>query len=68
MTLFPRVRELMDDAGVGHVLLTGGGVIPAGDREELERSGTGRIFGPGTPTGELADYIRTEVGRRRAAE
>ncbi len=68
MTLFPRVRELMDEAGVGHVLLTGGGVIPAPDREELEQSGTGRIFGPGTPTGELADYIREEVGRRRAAE
>ena len=68
MTLFPRVRELMDEAGIGHVLLTGGGVIPAPDRDELERSGTGRIFGPGTPTAELASYIREEVGRRRAAE
>lgn len=68
MTLFPRVRELIDEAGIGHVLLTGGGVIPAPDREELEQSGTGRIFGPGTPTSELASYIREEVGRRRAAE
>jgi methylmalonyl-CoA mutase C-terminal domain/subunit len=66
MTLFPRVHELMSEHGLSHVLLTGGGVIPDRDREELERRGTGRIFGPGTPTSELARYIRDEVKRRRA--
>jgi len=66
MTLFPRVHELMIRHGLEHVLLTGGGVIPDRDREELERGGTGRIFGPGTPTAELARYIRDEVARRRA--
>jgi len=67
MTLFPRVHELMREQGLSHVLLTGGGVIPDKDREELERRGTGRIFGPGTPTSDLARYIRDEVTRRRAA-
>ena len=67
MTLFPRVLELLGVAGLEHVLLTGGGVIPDADREELEERGVGRLFGPGTPTSGLATYIKEEVARRRAA-
>ncbi len=58
MTLFPRVKALLDDAGVGHVLLTGGGIIPDEDMEGLTAQGVGRLFGPGTPTSEAVDYIR----------
>ena len=66
MTLFPRVLELLKEAGLDHVLLTGGGVIPDADRRALEAQGVGRLFGPGTPTTELADYIKEGVARRRA--
>ena len=68
MTLFPRVQELLKAEGLAHVLLTGGGVIPEKDREELAALGVGRIFGPGTPTKELVAYIEEEVARRRGAE
>src|SRR3546814_10811384 len=37
MTLFPRVRRLLDDMGRGDVLLTGGGIIPRADIEQLDR-------------------------------
>jgi methylmalonyl-CoA mutase C-terminal domain/subunit len=57
MTLFPRVRRLLDEAGRQDILLTGGGIIPREDAEELERQGVGRLFGPGTPTGDLIGYI-----------
>ena len=57
MTLFPRVRKLLDEQGRPDILLTGGGIIPAGDIETLGRQGIGRLFGPGTPTSELIDYI-----------
>jgi methylmalonyl-CoA mutase C-terminal domain/subunit len=57
MTLFPRVKRLLDQAGRGDILLTGGGIIPREDMDELERQGIGRLFGPGTPTGALAKYI-----------
>lgn len=67
MTLFPEVRRQLDDAGLPHVLLTGGGIIPAADAESLGGSGVGKLFGPGTTLGELAEYIEAEVGRRRAA-
>ena len=58
MTIFPRVRELLEEAGAEGVLLTGGGIIPAEDVELLQQKGIGRLFGPGTPTGEAVAYIR----------
>ncbi len=57
MTLFPRVRTLLDEAGRHDILLTGGGIIPEEDATALERAGVGRLFGPGTPTTELIAYI-----------
>ena len=58
MTLFPRVRELLDEEGADHILLTGGGIIPEEDMEELEAKWTGKLFGPGTPTAAAVGYIR----------
>ena len=58
MTLFPRVRQLLVDAGRPDILLTGGGIIPAEDMEALAALGVGRLFGPGTVTGDLVAYIR----------
>ena len=62
MTLFPKVKELLDGAGANHILLTGGGIIPSEDIEDLEGQGIGRLFGPGTPTTEIIDYIQDWFG------
>ena len=59
MTLIPRVRELLVEAGAGDKLVTGGGVIPEEDAGRLRAIGVGRLFGPGTPTSEPIDYIRS---------
>jgi methylmalonyl-CoA mutase C-terminal domain/subunit len=59
MTLFPRVLELLKKEGREDILITGGGIIPKEDMDALHAMGTGRLFGPGTPTSELIDYIRT---------
>jgi methylmalonyl-CoA mutase C-terminal domain/subunit len=59
MTLFPRVAALLKEQGRGDVLVTGGGIIPKDDVASLKRQGVGRLFGPGTPTGELVEYIRS---------
>src|SRR5687767_15088122 len=58
MTLFPRVLELLREAGRDDVLLTGGGIIPKEDMDALEQQGAGKLFGPGTPTTALVEYIR----------
>ncbi|MEO8634114.1 MAG: cobalamin B12-binding domain-containing protein [Gemmatimonadales bacterium] len=59
MTLFPRVHALLQEAGRGDILITGGGIIPPEDIESLTRSGVGRLFGPGTPTTDLIRYIES---------
>ena len=67
MTLFPRVRKLLDAAGRQDVLLTGGGIIPPEDMTALESQGTGRLFGPGTPTSDLIKYIQEWAAEHVAA-
>lgn len=64
MTLFPRVQALLLEAGADGVLLTGGGILPEEDVAALEEQGVGKLFGPGTPTGEAVDYIRTWFSQR----
>jgi methylmalonyl-CoA mutase C-terminal domain/subunit len=67
MTLFPRVRELLGEMGRDDVLLTGGGIIPREDIEELQRKGVGKLFGPGTPTTDLIDYIKEWFASKEGA-
>ena len=55
---FRAVREGLDAAGAGDVLLFGGGIVPSRDLPELEAIGVGRIFGPGTPTSEIVAYLQ----------
>ena len=67
MTLFPRVRKLLDAAGRRDVLLTGGGIIPPEDMTALEQQGAGKLFGPGTPTSDLIKYIQEWAAEHVAA-
>lgn len=67
MTVFPRVLDELRSRGLQHVLLTGGGIMPPEDIEELKKLGVGELFEPGTPMEEFVDYIRREVARRRAS-
>lgn len=59
MTLFPKIVELLREAGADDVLVTGGGIIPSEDAERLQELGVGRLFGPGASTGEAVEYIRS---------
>ncbi len=67
LTLFPRVKALLDAAGRSDVLITGGGIIPPEDIDALQRQGIGQLFGPGTPTGELIQYIEAWAAEQRQA-
>jgi methylmalonyl-CoA mutase C-terminal domain/subunit len=66
MTLFPRIAELLKKRGAD-IVLTGGGIIPKEDVESLRALGFARLFGPGSTTDEIGEYIASEVQRRRAA-
>ena len=67
MTLFPRVKALLDEAGADHILLTGGGIIPEEDVDTLMKQGIGRLFGPGTTTTEAVEYIRSWFAEHQEA-
>lgn len=59
MTLFPRVRQLLVEGGRDDILVTGGGIIPKEDMVALETQGIGPLFGPGTSTSDLVDFIKS---------
>lgn len=66
MTIFPRVLELMQEEGIGDRLLTGGGIIPDQDIENLMEEGVGQLFGPGTSLQTTIDYVEGWVKENRS--
>jgi methylmalonyl-CoA mutase C-terminal domain/subunit len=64
-TAFPKIMKLMKEKGMNDVLLTGGGVIPDKDMEELAKIGVGRLFPPGTDTSIIVGYIQQWVKEHR---
>ena len=68
MTLLPRTLELLKEKGLEDILVFGGGIIPDQDVPELKRLGVRGIFGPGTSTDTIVDFIRAEVSGQRARE
>jgi methylmalonyl-CoA mutase C-terminal domain/subunit len=65
MTVFPRVMALLKEKGMDDVLVTGGGIIPEDDMKRLNDIGVGKLFAPGTTTGEIATYIKDWVNKNR---
>src|SRR6476620_1391335 len=64
MTLIPRVTKLLDERGMGDVLVTVGGIIPDDDVAALREAGVAEIFGPGTTIAQVADYLRANARPR----
>ena len=62
--LFPRITELIKEKGLEEILVLGGGIIPEEDVPALKEAGVAEIFGPGTPTTEIIDYIREHAPSR----
>jgi methylmalonyl-CoA mutase C-terminal domain/subunit len=65
--LFPKVASLFQENNVEDVLILGGGIIPVEDVHALKDGGIAEIFGPGTRTQDIVDFIRTNVKRRQSS-
>ena len=61
--LFPRIANLFKEKNVDDVLILGGGIIPEEDVPSLKDAGVTEIFGPGTRTDDIVNYIKTHVGK-----
>jgi methylmalonyl-CoA mutase C-terminal domain/subunit len=58
MTIFPEVLKLLKKKKATDILLFGGGIIPEDDKKKLYKMGIGKLFGPGTDTKEIIDYLK----------
>ena len=64
-TAFPKIIKLMNEKKMEDILLTGGGIIPDKDMEELNKMGVGKLFPPGTDTHIIIEYIQNWVKEHR---
>jgi methylmalonyl-CoA mutase C-terminal domain/subunit len=63
-TIFPRIMELLKQQGLTDVMIFAGGIIPEEDTTELKKLGIKEIFGPGTSTGTIIQYVLENVPKR----
>ncbi len=64
MTLFPEIKKLMEEKGIGDTILSGGGILPEEDIKKLEKQGIDKLFTPGATTKEIVEHMRAAVAER----
>ncbi len=65
MALLPKILKLLKQEGAGDKLIIGGGIIPEDDMVELKKMGITEIFGPGTTTETIVNYVKGAMASRR---
>lgn len=60
MTLLPRIVNMLRDKGLTDVRVFAGGIIPDEDIEPLKQAGVTGVFGPGTNTDRVVEFIRDQ--------
>ena len=68
MELLPQVIRGLKDNQLENMIVVAGGIIPEADRAALEETGVLAIFGPGTPTSEIVEFIHSSVAGRKYAK
>ena len=61
LTLVPLIREAMNAMDLQDVPIIVGGIIPEEDKDALQASGVVAVFGPGTSTEEIRDFINNLI-------
>ena len=57
MELLPEIMRLLGEQGMDDVLVVLGGIVPEEDRDALSEIGVSAVFGPGTSTNDIINYI-----------
>ena len=65
MTIFKKVKKLLDEQNIYNILITGGGIIPNEDMDKLYKIGIGKLFAPGSSIQESIDYIEGWIKKNR---
>ena len=61
MELLPEIMTLLSEQGMDDVLVVLGGIVPEEDRERLAEMGVSAVFGPGTSTNDIIEYINANA-------
>ena len=62
-TLFPKIMQLLRKKGLNDILVFAGGIIPQEDVPALKKIGIKEVFGPGTPTSTLVEYVNNNIAK-----
>ena len=62
--LFPEIIKTLKDKGLEELVVFGGGIIPDEDISGLKKIGVKEIFGPGTTTTDIIEWINNNVPQK----
>ena len=62
LEIVPQIMDLLNAQGMDDVLVVLGGIVPEQDRAHLAELGVAAVFGPGTSTNQIVDFIRSSSG------
>ena len=65
LEILPGIMDLMRENGLDDVLVILGGIVPEADRQPLTDMGVSAVFGPGTSTGDIVEFIQANRPERR---
>ncbi len=63
--LFPRIMEALHQRNMDDLLFLGGVIIPQEDVPSLKAAGIREVFGPGTDTQTIIEYVRGQLSERK---
>jgi methylmalonyl-CoA mutase C-terminal domain/subunit len=64
LELFPPIIAGLREKGRKDALVIAGGIVPEDDISALQKMGVKAVFGPGTSTEDIINFIRKEATRR----
>ena len=64
LEILPGVMESLREQGLEDILVIVGGIIPEVDRQPLMEMGISGVFGPGTSTGAIVEFIEVKMRER----
>jgi len=67
LEILPEIMSLLKDQGMDDVIVVVGGIIPEVDRQPLKDLGIAEVFGPGTTTGSIVEFIQEKINERAEA-
>ena len=65
LEILPGIMDLMRESGLDDVMVILGGIVPEADRQTLAGMGVSAVFGPGTSTVEIVEFIHSNLPERR---